>query len=307
MATLQEIGQAISEAMSAFGATTANAAAQSNAVSRQAQSAQAAFNSEAMNQANAITDNRLLSQYGYNSAMMNAANEYNTNAWQQSADWNEYMWEKQAKFNAEQAEIQRQWQEKMSNTQYQRAVNDMSNAGLNPILAVTGGGVGTSVPGGATASVGGASMGSAQSAQASGGIVGAESASINNYTGQMEQLTGMLGLLTAFTAAATSGEKALNLILDTGEETLGSLIGEENAKEFIKETDDLPNKSLTDQANWALENRPGSLVKDMLYNMFGLDKYGQKKTKGTSKQDEAQLLRYEAWNNSTYKYTKPKG
>lgn len=42
--------------------------------------------------------------------------------------------EKNRRFNADQAEIARNWYANMSGTAYQRAVNDMKAAGLNPAL-----------------------------------------------------------------------------------------------------------------------------------------------------------------------------
>lgn len=62
-------------------------------------------------------------------------------------------WKEAAAYNAQQAQIQREWQEKMANTVYQRTVEDMKKAGINPILAATMG-MGTGAVGsGATASM----------------------------------------------------------------------------------------------------------------------------------------------------------
>lgn len=60
--------------------------------------------------------------------------------------------EKTRNFNADQANINREYQERLSNTAYQRSMNDMARAGLNPILAYQKGGA--SSPTGATASTG---------------------------------------------------------------------------------------------------------------------------------------------------------
>ena len=60
-------------------------------------------------------------------------------------------------FNSTEAMKNREWQEHMSNTAYQRAVADMKEAGLNPILAFQNGGAST--PGGSAGTISGASMG----------------------------------------------------------------------------------------------------------------------------------------------------
>lgn len=63
-------------------------------------------------------------------------------------------------FNHDEAVLQRQWQTEMSNTAYQRQVQDMRDAGLNPALAV--GGNGAVTPSGSAASVSGVGAGSSE-------------------------------------------------------------------------------------------------------------------------------------------------
>lgn len=53
-------------------------------------------------------------------------------------------------FNSSQAQASRDWQERMSNTAYQRRMDDLRAAGLNPMLAISQGGA--AVTGGASAS-----------------------------------------------------------------------------------------------------------------------------------------------------------
>ena len=64
-------------------------------------------------------------------------------------------------YNSTEALANREWQEHMSSTAYQRAVEDMKKAGLNPILAFANGGAST--PGGSAGTISGASMGLASS------------------------------------------------------------------------------------------------------------------------------------------------
>ncbi len=99
--------------------------------------------------------------YGFNSVYGAEASARSLQYAREANKLQQEMWQKQADYNAEQAELDRQFQMYMSNTAYQRAVKDLFDAGLNPILAV--GNMGASTPVGAMATSGLANMNMAQS------------------------------------------------------------------------------------------------------------------------------------------------
>lgn len=88
----------------------------------------------------------MLMQMGYNT--LGAIQQGIYNAIERNAAMN---------YNSAEALKDREFQERMSSTAYQRAVEDMKKAGLNPILAYANGGAST--PGGSGATITGASMG----------------------------------------------------------------------------------------------------------------------------------------------------
>lgn len=243
-----DIGNAIGNAISNIGTYSARAASRANGVSAAAQSAQGAFNSGQASIANSIGDSRLASQYGFNSSQAAMANQFTSDMWDRSAAWNEMMWERQAEFNHNEAKLAREWQERMMNTAYQRATADMKAAGLNPVLAATSG-IDTSTGGGAVASVGGAQMSSAQGAMANGGLLQGNMASESSYSGQMEYLSGTLGLISAVIGGISSAAKGLGSLGDIGRE-FGNAIGD-----ILKDPSDqvefqwLPKGSTTHKTN----------------------------------------------------------
>lgn len=240
---------------------SARAAATANGVSAAAQSAQGTFNQNSANNANAIGSERIAQQYGFNSAQAAAANAFSQGSWEQTAAWNEMMWQRQAdwnermferqmEFNAAEAQKNRDWSEQMEGTRYQRAMTDMEKAGLNPILAY--GGIATGAGSGGAASVGGASVGTASmspmsGAMASGGVMNGLSASEGNYTGQMEYMSGMLGLLGAAmdglsTASAVMAQTGNNNIIGQIVQSFTDMIGGVKAGGDIENYKDYPKK-----------------------------------------------------------------
>lgn len=111
--------------------------------------------------ANQISQGNMAGQQKYNRNSMLMQMGYNTLGAIQQGIYNHIEQQTAMNYNSAEAARNRAWQEQMSNTSYQRAVEDMRKAGINPILAYTQGGAST--PSGAQGTIGGASMGMASS------------------------------------------------------------------------------------------------------------------------------------------------
>ena len=201
---------------------SAKAAARANGVSAAAQAAQGAFNQGSANNANAIGSQRILDMYKFNSAQAAMANQFSSDMWDRTAAWNEYMWNKQAEFNHNEAILQRQWSEYMEGTRYQRSMQDMAQAGLNPILAY--GGIATGAGSASAANVGGVTMSPMNGQAASGSTMNGISASEGNYSGQMEYMSGLLGIFGAAIDGLSSAYKSMSELSKSGDNTLSEII-----------------------------------------------------------------------------------
>lgn len=126
---------------------------------------------------NHVVENYLRSPEGQMAAIANQLQMYYRdydNAWSArqaeiQRSWSAEEAEKNRIFNMQEAEKNRQWQQYMSSSAHTREVQDLLNAGLNPVLSVMGGN-GASVGSGATAASAGNPSGSSANGNQSAGM-----------------------------------------------------------------------------------------------------------------------------------------
>lgn len=176
-------------------------------------------------------------------------------------------------FNREEAQKNRDWQEQMANTIYTRSIENMKQAGINPILAAGIGLSGASVTSGAQANISGSTAPLAQT------FMGAESANSANSWGESEGsswnhaesglatwLTSMGSLITGILGKMNSSNTinvAIDMLKDMGDRV-------EETTEGLKSKDKKENQKTTNKMKNGSDN---PFVKGTTaYDMYELQK-----------------------------------
>lgn len=134
---------------------------------RKAENAAAEANFQAQ-QSRAFNAQQATASQNFNSAEAVAQRAWADAQGQTTRDWTSEQAGIARGFNAEEAQKQRDYEANMSNTAIQRRMQDLTAAGINPLLAVAGGGA--SQPHGASAQIGSPTASAPSGAHASAGM-----------------------------------------------------------------------------------------------------------------------------------------
>lgn len=169
-------------------------------------------------------------------------------------------------YNSAEALANREFQERMSNTAYQRTVEDMKKAGINPILAFANGGAST--PGGSAATISGASMGLASSSalgiSRSGGFVPNSYSSTSWSKSDWYNASQSWNQMLSETHQSPYGlQKALTNIGKETDETIEKVTNKMGKKAAgSNERGHKPNNPMQDKTgNYGQKRKPGDYLK----------------------------------------------
>ncbi|QKI28904.1 VP2 [Kummerowia striata gokushovirus] len=142
------------------GLFASRAQAEANSANRQQAAAQMAFQAGQTDLQMAFQREMVGRQEQYNNFMVGNQQDFTRGTLADQMNFQREMLGRQQQWNTDQIHSAREWDQYMQGTSYQRAMNDMRSAGLNPMLAYQQGGAGTgsiSLPGVSPGSGGSAS------------------------------------------------------------------------------------------------------------------------------------------------------
>lgn len=247
-------------------------------------------------------------QQAFNHAEAILAREFSSEEAQKNRDFQSAEAALAREFSKEEALALRNWQETMSNTSYQRAIEDMKKAGINPILAYAQGGASTpsggmgqsSTASGSMAQTSMASSGLANSSMASSGMASmglgsAPNATSGNFTGQGNNMSENLAIIGAIASmfgegmsgmANALGDFAQSMDLTKLAEAIDSNFGEVLDKIFGDQYQRAKSGDLTPYEEKYLD-KYGILPGKSIWELFGLDDPDRTKYNNANKHSDA--------------------